>query len=181
MVYMTLTKEMEDMLKSIINSTFISYECGKTLGVVYGTSRINTDKISIELANLQKVVPFIEGEEEVAGFECQIADKNTKFIPYCPGDPYCKVEVNSLIKEIEIVNDFIYVNDGEYEISFDQAIIIKTEAKTIMFSRSTWFSETISIDEHDDYDSVNPVSDERELFENEDMNKVKITRTRRKL
>ena len=181
MVYMTLTKEMENMLKSIINSTFISYECGKTLGVVYGTSRINTDKISIELANLQKVVPFIEGEEEVAGFECQIADKNTKFIPYCPGDPYCKVEVNSLIKEIEIVNDFIYVNDGEYEISFDQAIIIKTEAKTIMFSRSTWFSETISIREHDDYDSIYPVSDEMELFENEDMIKVKITRTRRKL
>ena len=181
MVYMTLTKEMEDMLKSIINSTFISYERDDFGFSAYGNLRINTNKTSIELTNLEKVVPFIKDEEEVAGFECQIADKNTKFIPYCPGDPYCKIEVNSLIKEIEIVNDFIYVNDGEYEISFDQAIIIKTEAKTIMFSRSTWFSETISIDEHDDYDSVNPVSDERELFENEDMNKVKITRTRRKL
>ena len=180
MVYMTLTKEMEDMLKSIINSTFISYECGKTSGVVYGTSRINTDKISIELANLQKVVPFIEGEEEVAGFECQIADKNTKFNSLTTR-PAAEYEVGGLIKEIEIVNDFIYVNDGEYEISFDQAIIIKTEAKTIMFSRSAWFSETISIREHDDYDSIYPVSDERELFENEDMNKVKITRTRRKL
>ena len=181
MVYMTLTKEMEDMLKSIINSTFISYECDDFVISTYGKFRINADKISIEVTNLQKVVPFIEGEEEVAGFECQIADKNTKFIPYCPGDSYCKVEVNSLIKEIEIVNDSICINDGEYEISFDQAIIIKTEAKTIMFSRSAWFSETISIREHDDYDSIYPVSDERELFENEDMNKVKITRTRRKL
>ena len=79
------------------------------------------------------------------------------------------------------MNDSIYLNDGEFEISFDQAIIIKTETKTIMFSRSAWFSEDISIDEHDDYDSIYPVSDERELFENEDTNKVKITRTRRKL
>ena len=180
MVYMTLTKEMEDMLKSIINSTFISYECDDFVISTYGKFRINADKISIEVTNLEKVVPFIEDEEEVAGFECQIVDKNTKFSPYCITGS-AEVKVNSLIKEIEIVNDFIYVNDGEYEISFDQAIIIKTEAKTIMFSRSAWFSETISIREHDDYDSIYPVSEERELFENEDTNKVKITRTRRKL
>ena len=180
MVYMTLTKEMEDMLKSIINSTFISYERDDFGFSAYGNLRINTNKTSIELTNLEKVVPFIKDEEEVAGFECQIVDKNTKFSPYCIIGSV-EVKVDSLIKEIEIVNDFIYVNDGEYEISFDQAIIIKTEAKTIMFSRSAWFSETISIREHDDYDSIYPVSEERELFENEDTNKVKITRTRRKL
>ena len=180
MVYMTLTKEMENMLKSIINSTFISYECDDFVISTYGNFRINTDKISIEVTNLEKVVPFIEGEEEVAGFECQIADKNTKFNSLTTR-PAAEYEVGGLIKEIEIVNDFIYVNDGEYEISFDQAIIIKTETKTIMFSRDAWFSEDIVIYEHDDYDSVYPVSDERELFENEDMNKVKITRTRRKL
>ena len=180
MVYMTLTKEMENMLKSIINSTFISYERDDYGISTYGNFRINTDKISIEVTNLEKVVPFIEDEEEVAGFECQIVDKNTKFSPYCIIGS-AEVKVDSLIKEIEIVNDSICINDGEYEISFDQAIIIKTETKTIMFSRSAWFSEDISIDEHDDYDSIYPVSDERELFENEDMNKVKVTRTRRKL
>ncbi len=180
MVYMTLTKEMEDMLKSIINSTFISYERDDFGFSAYGNLRINTNKTSIELTNLEKVVPFIKDEEEVAGFECQIVDKNTKFSPYCIIGSV-EVKVDSLIKEIEIVNDFIYVNNGKYEISFDQAIIIKTETKTIMFSRDAWFSEDIFIYEHDDYDSIYPVSDERELFENEDMNKVKITRTRRKL
>ena len=180
MVYMTLTKEMEDMLKSIINSTFISYERDDFGFSAYGNLRINTNKTSIELTNLEKVVPFIKDEEEVAGFECQIVDKNTKFSPYCIIGSV-EVKVDSLIKEIEIVNDFIYVNNGKYEISFDQAIIIKTETKTIMFSRDAWFSEDIFIYEHDDYDSVYPVSDERELFENEDTNKVKITRTRRKL
>ena len=180
MVYMTLTKEMEDMLKSIINSTFISYERDDFGFSAYGNLRINTNKTSIELTNLEKVVPFIKDEEEVAGFECQIVDKNTKFSPYCIIGSV-EVKVDSLIKEIEIVNDFIYVNNGKYEISFDQAIIIKTETKTIMFSRDAWFSEDIVIYEHDDYDSIYPVSDERELFENEDTNKVKITRTRRKL
>ncbi len=180
MVYMTLTKEMEDMLKSIINSTFISYERDDFGFSAYGNLRINTNKTSIELTNLEKVVPFIKDEEEVAGFECQIVDKNTKFSPYCIIGSV-EVKVDSLIKEIEIVNDFIYVNNGKYEISFDQAIIIKTETKTIMFSRDAWFSEDIFIYEHDDYDSIYPVSDERELFENEDTNKVKITRTRRKL
>ncbi len=180
MVYMTLTKEMENMLKSIINSTFISYECDDFVISTYGNFRINTDKISIEVTNIEKIVPFFDYEEEVAGFECQIVDKNTKFSPYCITDS-AEIKVGSLIKEIEIVNDSIYLNDGEFEISFDQAIILKTEAKTIMFSRSAWFSEDILIDEHDDYDSIYPVSEERELFENEDTNKVKITRTRRKL
>ena len=180
MVYMTLTKEMEDMLKSIINSTFISYECDDFVISTYGKFRINADKISIEVTNIEKIVPFFDYEEEVAGFECQIVDKNTKFSPYCITDS-AEIKVGSLIKEIEIVNDSIYLNDGEFEISFDQAIILKTEAKTIMFSRSAWFSEDILIDEHDDYDSIYPVSEERELFENEDTNKVKITRTRRKL
>ena len=175
---MTLTKEMEDMLKSIINSTFISYEHGKHNA--YGNLRINTDKISIELANIEKTVPFFEDVEEVASFECQIADKNTKFSPYCITTPSV-IKVGSLIKEIEIVNDFICLNDGEFEFSFDQAIIIKTEAKTIMFSRSAWFSENILIDEHDDYDSIYPVSEAKELWSEEDTYNVKITRTRRKL
>ena len=43
MVYMTLTKEMEDMLKSIINSTFISYERDDYGISTYGNFRINTD------------------------------------------------------------------------------------------------------------------------------------------
>ena len=180
MVYMTLTKEMEDMLKSIINSTFISYERDDFGFSAYGNLRINTNKTSIELTNLEKVVPFIEDEEEVAGFECQIVDKNTKFSPYCITGS-AEVKVNSLIKEIEIVNDFICLNDGEFEFSFDQAIIIKTEAKTIMFSRSAWFSENILIDEHDDYDSIYPVSEAKELWSEEDTYNVKITRTRRKL
>ena len=180
MVYMTLTKEMEDMLKSIINSTFISYECDDFVISTYGKFRINTDKISIEVTNLEKIVPFFDYEEEVAGFECQIVDKNTKFSPYCITDS-AEIKVGSLIKEIEIVNDSIYLNDGEFEISFDQAIIIKTETKTIMFSRSAWFSENILIDEHDDYDSIYPVSEAKELWSEEDTYNVKITRTRRKL
>ena len=53
-----LNNNMEEMLRNIKESKFISYECGKVFGNAYGNLRINTDKSSVEITNLQKTTPF---------------------------------------------------------------------------------------------------------------------------
>ena len=90
------------------------------------------------------------------------------------------IKVNSK-KDIEIVNDSICINDGEFEISFDQAIIIRTESKLIMFSRDIWFSEDITISEHDDYNSIFPIYQVVDSWSDDGENKVNVIRTSRNL
>lgn len=180
MIYVTLNNNMEEMLRNIKESKFISYECGKVFGNAYGNLRINTDKSSVEITNLQKTTPFFDTEEEVAGFKCKMVESNSRFKPYCE-EPFEAFEVGESIKDIEIVNDSICINDGEFEISFDQAIIIRTESKLIMFSRDIWFSEDITISEHDDYNSIFPISQVVDSWSDDGENKVNVIRTSRKL
>ncbi len=180
MIYVTLNQTMEAMLKNIKTSKFISYECGKVFGNAYGNFRINTDKTAIEISNFQKTTPFFGSEEEVAGFNCKEVEKNSVFKPYCE-EPFESFEVNETIADIEIVNDSICINNGEFEISFDQAIIIRTETKTIMFSRDIWFSEDITISEHDDYNSVFPISQLIDSWSDDGEKKVCVIRKSRKL
>lgn len=180
MIYVTLDSYMEQLLRKMKKSVFVSYECGKVFNNAYGNLRINTDVDSIELTNLQKVVPFFDDEEDVSGFMCKQVDKNSEFKPYCEETPQT-FEVGESIKDIEIINDSISINDDEFEISFDQAIIIRTESKVIMFSRNIWFSEIITISEHDDYDSLHPISQVIETWSDQGENRVNVRRTCRKL
>lgn len=180
MIYVTLNDNMYEMLKNIKKSKFISYECGKVFGNAYGNLRINTDKSSIEITNLQKTTPLFDDEEEVAGFECKIVESNSAFKPYCE-EPFEKFEVSEIINDIEIVNDSISINDGEFEISFDQAIIIRAETKIIMFSRDIWFAEDITISEHDDYNSIFPISQVVESWSDDGERKVSVERKTIKL
>ena len=178
MIYVTLNNNMEIMLKNIKGSKFISYECGKIFGNVYGNLRINTDKLSVEITNLQRTTPFFDTEEEVAGFKCKLVDGNSTFKPYCE-EPFETFDVGETINDVEIINDAICINDGEFEIAFDQAIIIRMETKIIMFSRDIWFSEDITISEHDNYNSIFPISQVVDSWSDDGANKVNVTRTSR--
>ena len=51
----------------------------------------------------------------------------------------------------------------------------------LMFSRDIWFSEDITISEHDDYDSIFPISQVVDSWANDGENKVNVVRTSRKL
>lgn len=180
MINMTLDSNMEEILRKTKNAKFISYECGKIFDNAYGNLRINTDNSSIELTNLQKTTPFFDAEEEVSGFGCKQVEMNSEFKPYCE-ENFQAFDVRETIKDIEIINDSISVNDASFEISFDQAIIIRTESNVIMFSRNIWFSEIITISEHDDYNSMYPISRVIEDWSDDGENKVKVIRTIRKL
>ncbi len=177
MLNATLTEEMITILKNLKNSKFISYECGKNICSTYGNLRINTDTCSIELRNIEKPMPFFDTTEDIASFECKNTDSNQQFEPYCIVKPK-KIEIGEFIAGIEIINDYVNVNDGEHEFSFDQAIIIKTENTTTMFSRDVWFSEIITISENDNYDSLFSISEAVDSFSNYGEYRVDIKRTK---
>lgn len=180
MVYVTLNEDMILLLKSLKYSNLISYEGAKTHNTFYGNLRINTDKCSIELSNIEKTMPFFDITEDIACLECKLSNPQIEFKPYCI-EPFEVFKIDGRIENIEIVNDVIDVNDGEYEISFDRAIIFRTEEKDIMFSRDIWFSEVITINENDNYDTVYPIDEVVETWSNDGENKVNVIRTIRKL
>ena len=180
MVYVTLNADMIELLKNLKLSNFISYECARTYNTAYGNLRINTDKGSIELSNIEREMPFFDVTEDIACLECKVSNSDVGFKPYCV-EPFEIFKINEKIENIEIINDVIEVNDGEYEISFDRAIIFKTDKKYIMFSRDIWFSEVITINENNDYDAVYSIEEVVEAWSNEGENKVNVIRTSRKL
>ena len=180
MVNASLNKNMLCLLKKLKSSKFISYECAKNHSSAYGNLRINTDNGSIEITNIEKTMPFFDIEEDVTSFECEISDSYAEFKPYCI-EPFEAFEVGEIITGIEIINDEINVNDGEYEISFDQAIIIRTEKQTIMFSRDIWFSEVITIFDNDNYDAFFPVEQAIDAWSEDGENDVTVIRTKKVL
>ena len=180
MVYATLSGDMIELLKQLKFSNFISYECGKINNTAYGNLRINTDKGSVELSNIEREIPFFDITEEVACFECKVSDPSTEFKPYCI-EPFDVFKIGEKIKNIAVINDAININDGEYEISFDRAIIFRTDKKDIMFSRDIWFSEVITNNENDDSDAVYPAHEVIDAWSEQGVNKVDVIRTVREL
>lgn len=178
MVYATLNEEMIKLLRNLKFSDLISYEGAKTHNTFYGNLRINTDKGSIELSNIKKTMPFFDITEDIACFECKVSNPEVKFKPYCI-EPFEVFKIDGKIENIEIINDVVDVNDGEYEISFDRAIIFRTNKGDIMFSRDIWFSEVITMNENDDYDTIYPIDDVVETWSNDGDNKVNVIRTSR--
>ena len=78
-----------------------------------------------------------------------------------------------------IITDEISVGNGEYEIVFDTALIIKTKYQTIMFSRDVWFSEVINISDNENYDIVYPIDTVIEDWNNEGDYEVTVKRTKK--
>lgn len=66
--------------------------------------------------------------------------------------------INEKITGVSIVSDTIIVNDDEYAITFDMAVIIKTEKHQYFFSRNWFFSETIILSVDKGLDDVYPIS-----------------------
>ncbi len=175
MIKAILTGEMKKSLRELIGKNFVSYECGKTFNTAYGNLRINTSGVSIEITNLEKEMPFFDGTEEVAVLQCEKIGSNKPFQPYCI-EPFQIYEVGEIIKSIEIIKDKINVNNGEYEIAFDRAIVIRMEKGILMFSRGIWFSEEIAISENDQYDTLFPIEEVVDAWSNEGEYMVRVER-----
>ena len=174
--------EMRNILKSIIGKTFVSYECEDSDGpnMTYGNFRINTDVEAIDVSNETKVMPFFDAEEDVACFACIKADPGNPYVPDVVTSTRT-VPVQGIIRAVSLVNDAINVNNGEYQITFDQALIIRTDDRIFMFSKDIWFSEMIKISDTDDYDNIYPIASVIEDWNNDGEYIVTVNRTREDL
>lgn len=180
MVDARFTKEMIDILSDMKGKTFVSYECDEGHGFprAYGNFRINLDGYSVEVSNEIHGLPFFDTVEDIAVFVCKQVDSKTLYVPGVIGEIRTE-PIEEIIESVEIITDEINVNNGEYEIVFDTALIIRTEYQTIMFSRDVWFSEVINISDNDDYDSVYPINSVIEHWNNEGDYDVSVKRIKR--
>ena len=173
MVYATLSSKMVDLLRSMIGNEFLSYECAVQNDEIYGNLRINTSGGSVEVINEVQELPFLDGCEELSFFCCCEANRESGFQPFCV-EPVSIIPVSERISGIEVIRDIVCVNNGNYEIAFDMAIVIKCQTRTIIFSRSWHFSEVISV--KSDIADVYPVESVVSDWENDGDNHVAVDR-----
>ncbi|MBE6912838.1 MAG: hypothetical protein E7473_09970 [Ruminococcaceae bacterium] len=191
MVELKFTEEMIRLLSRLKGETLLSYSYDKHWEKVvrpecyipssYWKTRLGTTIGEIDLINEENVHPWFGGTEGIAGFACKIV-KNGEPLDDGREPPAYVQPVNKRIVGIEIINDVIVINKGEYSLTFDQALIFRFEdGSVLMFSRDVWFSEEISITWHDDYDKLFSIEQLTETLNDEGDDQVEVTRTRRAL
>ena len=179
MIEIIFTQRMKDILKETKGQQLKSLEYGKdpVENSIYGNFRLNIDGYAIDVTNEVKPQPFFDEIEDISGFACCKTDENSPFQPAVVSDSQI-IPVAETITGVEIVTDEICVNHGEYRISFDTALIIRTANKTLMFTRDVWFSEVITFSQNDDYNAVIPVQDVAESWSNEGEYCVDVKRSK---
>ena len=179
MIKAEFTDDMKQILASMKGAHFKSYECAiDSHNHIYCNFRINTDKCSIEIKNENQVFPFFDDKEEMACFSCKITSE-----PFKPTEITSSTvfSVKEIINSVEILNDVIDVNNGMYQVSFDNALIIRTNSTTYMFAKDVWFSEIITVRKDDNYDQVISKQEIIDSWSNEGDFSVDIHRTVKKL
>ena len=181
MIKAKFSSEMLKILKGMVGKDLCSYECGNMVpNEAYGNLRINLNDFAIEILNEVNELPFYDSTEDISYFTCQKKSLRKSFKPYCE-EPSEKHLINENVLSVHIIEDNISINDGEYDISFDMAIIIETNKHKYVFSRGWFFSETIDISVDKEFDDVYPISRVVEDWSDEGDNKVNVIRTSRKL
>jgi hypothetical protein len=66
-------------------------------------------------------------------------------------------------------------------VKFDQAIVFYMDTGILMLSKGEWFSELITISDHDHYDEVYSVDKLREDWSNEGEDRVEAERSIRQI
>lgn len=181
MIKAKFSDEMINILKSMIGNILYSYECGNTIqNEAYGNLQLNLKDFSIEILNEVSEFPFYNSSEEISCFSCKKKSSSETYKTYCE-EPIEKHVINEKITSVALVEDDVNVNNGEYEIRFDMAIVIKTDKHKYIFSRGWFFDEVIYITVDNEFDKVYPISKVVEDWSDDGENKINVVRTVRKL
>ncbi|MCR5606960.1 MAG: hypothetical protein K6F69_09120 [Treponema sp.] len=137
-------KEVQ-ILKSLIGTRLICFKSQQkdSWNRIFGNIALVTEKAEIELRNELTEIDYFGDSEDVSKFYVnQITAEN----PFCLmiEDSVIETSVNETITDIIIVKDEIIVKDSSgksiYEISTDDAVIIKTDSSAYVISRD-WHLE----------------------------------------
>lgn len=177
-----INHEMTAMLRELIGQMFLSYDYASFFEEqVYGNLKINTEKFSIELRNEIEKFPFYDTVEDISCFSCKKRLPEEPFTPYSQGEPIAKKEIHEKIRSVQIVNDTINVNQGEYQCSFDMAVIIHTTEHRYIFSRGWFFGETIDVNVDRRFDDIYSIQQVIDDWSNDGENEVVVKRSTKSL
>jgi hypothetical protein len=162
------------LLKEIINKNIISINYTEP---TYGNIKIDFDDYSIIISNVMHQANLIGDDEEITYFTLNKIDKTEKFDFFLDDAQIHHIEVNEKIESICIVNDIINYND-KYEVSYDMAIILKTNRHEYIVSRDWFYMETMAINIDKSIDDIIQKNQIIENYRGEDSSvKVTIART----
>lgn len=181
MVNAEMNKDMLDILKSLEGEKLccLKYE-DAIKNEAYGNLRIETESFAVEISNELEEMMFFGSTEELSRLKCSKKMLHEAYIPCAVGNVGCH-EVNKKITFVEIVNDKISVNDGEYEISSDMAIIIGTEKGKYILARGWFFNEVIKVERNKDIDEIYSTKEVVCDWSDDGENKVEVKRSVRRL
>jgi len=183
MVKAKFSNEMIKYIEQLKNSNFIKYFIdNQTNGAsAYCKLGIESNNICLDIFNEETSVEwFINDDgvnkEDISVFSCKIREDNENFKPYIEESEIESVIVNEKINNVKIVSDIINVNNGEYVIDYDMAIIIETEQHNYVFSRGWFFSEEIYINVDKDINDIYSVKEVKESWSNDGEFNVEVKR-----
>ena len=180
------TQEERELLKSVKNKKFLSFEFGDFF---HGASRVNDkirfnfEDISFELHNSEETVTYFGEDEEFSLLWLLKVDNTKPFVSYCSTDTIRKVDVNDVVTSIEICEDIIKTvsqnNETDFDnVKLDKALIIRTKSNVYMFYTDWVCGEEIFFCNHDDYEKCYPSEDLKESFGSETGYNVTLERKR---
>ena len=121
---------------------------------VFGNIAINVDNHFYEIKNELTVIDYFGDKEDVSRFYVKKLETKESFEPMV-ALPVDEISINEIITDISIIQDKITVKESNgstiYEITMDNAIIIKTEKSVYAISREWSLEEEMIIVKTTDY------------------------------
>lgn len=148
-------KELQ-MLKTLIGTKLVCFKSQKkdSWNRIFGNIAIITDKTEIELRNELTDIEYFGDSEDVSKFYVNQISASKPFSLMIEDEVF-KTSVNEIITDIIIVEDEISIKDSSgkpiYEITMDDAVIIKTDNSTYAISREWSLEEELIFIKTSDY------------------------------
>lgn len=156
MINSTLTNKELQLLSSFIGKSLISVIRTEkdSYNRVFGNIAINVGNHFYEIKNELTVIDYFGSKEDVSRFYVKKLESKECFEPMVVL-PIEEIPINETIIGISIIRDMIAVKNSAgntiYEITMDDAIIIKTEKSVYAISREWSLEEEMIIVKTTDY------------------------------
>lgn len=183
MIKAKFSNEMKKQLEKLKDSIFVKYIIdNETKGIsTYCKLGIDSTNVCLDILNEETSMDwFVNDEgickEDISVFSCKVRQDKEIFEPYIEESDVIEIDVNEKIDNVHIVSDVIDVNNGEYIIDYDMAIIIETEKHKYIFSRGWFFNEEIYVNIDKDIDDIYSIKEVKESWSNDGELTVKVNR-----
>lgn len=173
MIVARFTEQMTDSLKKLKGEKFVSYfiDDDNLLDRSYCVLRIKTGHFCLDIMNEEQEFPFLNSPagdaEELSCFSCLETSTDTPFHPYVVGIGYKEIAVDENVCKVSLISDQISIQQENYEIILDMALIIQTDKHKYIFARKWYFDEQIYVYIDEDYDKIYSVDEVRKSWSND--------------